>query len=137
MLSCEICKIFENTYFEKHLRTTAFKIIQTLAIFILCTLTHFMQYFSFYTPWKHQKTLDFDVLAEGGGGGGGGGAVGGGYGNRPVAWNELISDSQELLRHIIRFFKREKRITFSWSSNPMTVHYFYKTDVCVSRWPYF
>ena len=49
VFSCEICKIFENTYFEKHLRTTASKIIQTLAIFILSTLTHFMQYSSFYT----------------------------------------------------------------------------------------
>ena len=24
MLSCEICKIFKNNYFEEHLRTTAF-----------------------------------------------------------------------------------------------------------------
>ena len=31
MFLCEICKVFNNTYFEEHLRTTAFKISEIIS----------------------------------------------------------------------------------------------------------
>ena len=56
LFSCEYWEIFKNTYFEEHLRTAASEVYSHQSII---GSAHFMQLVSFYTGWKHQKTLDW------------------------------------------------------------------------------
>ena len=56
VFSCEYWEIFKNTYFEEHLRTAASEVYSHQSII---GSAHFMQLVSFYTGWKHQKTLDW------------------------------------------------------------------------------
>ena len=67
MFSCGYCKNFKNTYFEEHLRTTAFLFNYALADIYYAD--EFGLFFKFYHPylyvWKVKSLLEGSLLNSG------------------------------------------------------------------------
>ena len=65
--SCELCKIFNNTFLPEHLRVTAFDCSSNsnayfttfflMEALVFSTLNHFFPMHPFSIPCKHQKTV--------------------------------------------------------------------------------